>query len=114
MPETTTDTALRRLDPGRFEAMFIPTHVVVDTSDGMIFFRTGAHTPFTADTAAQYAARRNSEVTRPTFRVFALVDPRVLGRLEHQAGGPAHADWHAGPGTHTEEPEPDTPGESAS
>lgn len=47
-----------------------PTHIVVDTRDGYVMWRTRHGEPFTADTAAATAAERNAPLINPSHIVM--------------------------------------------
>jgi hypothetical protein len=54
----------------------IPTHVVMDTSDGYIWWRTSMDVPMTLVLATAFAHDRNAEMKpeHRTYRVYALTE----------------------------------------
>jgi hypothetical protein len=54
----------------------IPTHVVMDTSDGFIFWRDRLAQPFTLAAAIAFARESNSHMlpNHRDFRVYALTE----------------------------------------
>lgn len=70
----------------------IPTHAVVDTSDGLAFVKAHDGVLFDLETATAFADKRNAERGdgQPRYQVLALVPPglldaaqAVIGRWEH-------------------------------
>lgn len=63
----------------------MPTHVVIDSRDGMVFSRKADNTPFTHVLQARsFARERNEGLREPSYVVAALtVDTRLWGTRQH-------------------------------
>jgi len=62
-----------------------PSHVVVDTRDGYVFWRGGDGALFNKQTADTYAAIQNTALNHPIYVVRRLVEPSSLVISAEQA-----------------------------